>query len=69
MEHREQFEELSFLLAWGAELCLAIVGPSQVRSHQLARMQATSLAGLTTLYQPTMAHVAHAPTLLFPLAR
>jgi hypothetical protein len=26
MEHWEQFEELSLLRAWGAELCLAIVG-------------------------------------------
>jgi hypothetical protein len=28
MERREQFEELSLLRAWGAELCLAIVGLS-----------------------------------------
>jgi hypothetical protein len=33
MEHRDQFEELSLLWAWGAELCLAIVGPSWVWSH------------------------------------
>jgi hypothetical protein len=43
MEHREQFKELSLLRAWGAELCLAIVGPSQVRSHMLARMQTATL--------------------------
>jgi hypothetical protein len=43
MERREQFEELSLLRAWGAELCLAIVGLSQVRSHLLARMQAAAL--------------------------
>jgi hypothetical protein len=35
---REQFEELSLLCACGADLCLAIVGQSQVRSHLLARM-------------------------------
>jgi hypothetical protein len=28
MEHREQFEKLSRMRAWGAELCLAIVGLS-----------------------------------------
>jgi hypothetical protein len=28
----------------GAELCLAIVGPSQVGSHLSARIQATALA-------------------------
>jgi hypothetical protein len=33
MEYRDQFEELSLLWAWCAELCLAIVGPSQVSSH------------------------------------
>jgi hypothetical protein len=43
MEHREQFEELSLLRAWGAELCLAIVHLSQVRSHLLTRMRATTL--------------------------
>jgi hypothetical protein len=43
MEHQEQFEELSLLWAWGAELCLAIVGPSQVRSNLTARMWAAAL--------------------------
>jgi hypothetical protein len=28
MEHQEQFKEHSLLWAWGAELSLAIVGPS-----------------------------------------
>jgi hypothetical protein len=55
MEHREQYKELSLLWAWGAELCLVIAGPSQVRSLLLTRMQATALhhiemvAKLTTL--------------------
>jgi hypothetical protein len=31
------------LWAWCAKLCLAIVGPSQVRSDQSARMWATTL--------------------------
>jgi hypothetical protein len=39
MECREQFEELSLLRAWGAELCLTIIGPSQVRSPLSTRMQ------------------------------
>jgi hypothetical protein len=43
MEHWEQFQELSLLWAWGAELYLAIVGPSQVRSHLSMRMRAASL--------------------------
>jgi hypothetical protein len=43
MEHLEQYEELSLLWAWGAELCLAIVGPSQVRSHLSVRMWAAAL--------------------------
>jgi hypothetical protein len=43
MECREQFEELSLLRASCANLCLAIVGPSQVRSHLSVRMRATSL--------------------------
>jgi hypothetical protein len=43
MERREQFGKLSLLWAWGAELCLAIVGPSQVRSHLLARMRVAAL--------------------------
>jgi hypothetical protein len=38
MERREQFQELPLLWAWGVELCIAIVGPSQVRSHLQARM-------------------------------
>jgi hypothetical protein len=43
MEHREEFEELSLLRAWGVELCLAIVGPSQVRSHLSGSMQVPAL--------------------------
>jgi hypothetical protein len=43
MEHREQFEELSFLWAQGTELCPAIVGPSWVRNHLSERMQATAI--------------------------
>jgi hypothetical protein len=43
MEYQEQFKELSLLWAWCAKLCLAIVGPSQVRSDQSARMWATTL--------------------------
>jgi hypothetical protein len=43
MECQEQFEEHSLLRAWGVELCLAIVGPSQVRSHLSARMQVTAI--------------------------
>jgi hypothetical protein len=43
MERWEQFEELSLLWAWDAELFLTIASPSQVRSHLSARMQATAL--------------------------
>jgi hypothetical protein len=43
MEHREEFEELSLPRAWGVKLCLAIVGPSQVRSHLSASMQVPAL--------------------------
>jgi hypothetical protein len=43
MECQEQFKEFSHLWNWGAELCLAIVGPSQVRSHLLARMRTAAL--------------------------
>jgi hypothetical protein len=43
MERHEQFNELSLLWAWGVELCRAIVVPSQVRSHLLARMQVAAL--------------------------
>jgi hypothetical protein len=43
MDRREQFEELSLLRAWGAELCLAIVGPSRVRNHLLERMRAATI--------------------------
>jgi hypothetical protein len=43
MERREQFEELSLLQAQGAELCLAIVGPSRARNHLLERMWATAI--------------------------
>jgi septal ring factor EnvC (AmiA/AmiB activator) len=32
-EHQEQFKELFLLWAWGAELCLATIGPSQVMNH------------------------------------
>jgi hypothetical protein len=43
MERQEQVEELSLLQAWGAELCLTIIGPSQVRSHLSTRMWVTAL--------------------------
>jgi hypothetical protein len=43
MDRWKQFEELSLLWSWGAELCLSIVGSSQVRSHLSARMRAASL--------------------------
>jgi hypothetical protein len=43
MERRAQFEELSLLWAWSAKLCLAIVGPSWVRSHLSVRMRAAAL--------------------------
>jgi hypothetical protein len=43
MEHREQFEELFLLRAWSAELCLANIGPSQVRTHLSVRMRAAAL--------------------------
>jgi hypothetical protein len=43
MEHQEQFKELSLLLVWTTELCLAIVGPSQVRNPSLERMWATTI--------------------------
>jgi hypothetical protein len=42
-ELREQFEELFLLRAFGAELCLAIVGSSPVRSHLSVRMHAAAL--------------------------
>jgi hypothetical protein len=42
MERREQFEELFLLRALGAELCLAIVGPSRVGNHLLERMRAAA---------------------------
>jgi hypothetical protein len=38
MEDRGQFNELSLMWAWGAELCLAIVGPSWVRNHMSVRI-------------------------------
>jgi hypothetical protein len=43
MERLEQFEELSLLQAWGAKLCLTIIGPSQVKSTLPTRMWATTL--------------------------
>jgi hypothetical protein len=43
MERWEQLEELSLLWAWGDELCLAIIGPSQVMSHLSAGKQAATL--------------------------
>jgi hypothetical protein len=43
MEHQEHFEELSLLRAWGAELCLAIVGPSQAGNHMSERMRAAAI--------------------------
>jgi hypothetical protein len=43
IERQEHFEELSLLRAWGAELCLDIVGPSHVRNHLAARMRAANL--------------------------
>jgi hypothetical protein len=42
-EHREQFREISFLWAWGAELCLTIVSLSTVKSPLMARMRVTTL--------------------------
>jgi hypothetical protein len=54
-EHQEHFEELSFLWAWGSELCLAFPGPPQVRNYLLEGMQAAALhhvevvGALTTL--------------------
>jgi hypothetical protein len=33
---------LSLLRVWGVELCLTIVGPSQVRCHLSVRMQAAA---------------------------
>jgi hypothetical protein len=38
MERREQFEELSLLWAWGTELCLTIIRPSQMKSPLSVRM-------------------------------
>jgi hypothetical protein len=43
MERLEQFEELSLLQAWGAKLCLTIIGPSQVKSTLPTGMWATTL--------------------------
>jgi hypothetical protein len=42
-EHQEHFEELSFLWAWGSELCLAFPGPPRVRNYLLEGMQAAAL--------------------------
>jgi hypothetical protein len=42
-EHQEQFEELSLLWAQGSELCLAIVGPPQLRNHLSEGMHAAPL--------------------------
>jgi hypothetical protein len=42
-EHREHFEELSLVRSWGVELCLSIIGPSQVMSPLPVRMQAAAL--------------------------
>jgi hypothetical protein len=39
MEHREKFEELSLLRAWGSKLCFTITGPSPVRGPLLARIR------------------------------
>jgi hypothetical protein len=41
--HREQFEELTLLQTRGSELCLAIVGPSQVRNHLSKEMHYAAL--------------------------
>jgi hypothetical protein len=43
MEHREQFEEPSLLLAKGVELCLAIATPPWVRILLSARMRVAAL--------------------------
>jgi hypothetical protein len=43
MEHQEQFEELSLLRGWDAELSLAIIGLSRVRSDLLERMRTAAL--------------------------
>jgi hypothetical protein len=43
MKRQEQFEELSLLWSWGIELCLSIIGPSQVMSHHPTRMRAATL--------------------------
>jgi hypothetical protein len=42
MEHREQFGELSLLRAWGAELCLTILGPSALVKELIALQAAVS---------------------------
>jgi hypothetical protein len=54
MEHREQFEELSLLRALGAELCVAIVGPSWVRSHLSVRMWTAALRNAELAGELTM---------------
>jgi hypothetical protein len=43
MERGEQFEEPSLLRAWGAELCLTIFSPPQVKSPLSIRMWAATL--------------------------
>jgi phosphoribosyl-dephospho-CoA transferase len=53
MERWEQLKELSLLQAWGVELCLAIAGPSQVRSHLSVRMQATALRDIEMVMELT----------------
>jgi hypothetical protein len=43
MEHREQFEEISLLQAWGSELFLTIVGPPRERNLLSTGMRETAL--------------------------
>jgi hypothetical protein len=43
MERQEQFEELYLPRAWGTELCLTIIGLTQVKSPMSVRMRVTAL--------------------------
>jgi hypothetical protein len=58
MERRERFEELCLLRAWGVELCLTIIGSSQVKSPLPAKMRATTLRHAVVVRELTALWVA-----------
>jgi hypothetical protein len=53
MERQEQYNEFSLLQAWGAKLCLTIIGPTQVKSPLSVRMRAAALRHAGVVREPS----------------